>query len=137
MHAALRHSGVPASSVRYINAHATSTPIGDEIEQEAVLKVFGEELAQHMAVSSTKGATGHLLGAAGALEAAVTILALHHGVAPPTCNLHQPDPHLLPGLVMHGAGVPLPGEGPRAAMCNSFGFGGTNASVLFTSPPAA
>lgn len=86
-------------------------------------------------VSSTKGATGHLLGAAGAVEAAFTILALQHRLAPPMCNLERPDPQLLP-LLVTGAAAELP-DGPRAVLCNSFGFGGTNASVLFSSPPAA
>ncbi len=84
-------------------------------------------------MSSTKGAVGHLLGAAGAVESAFTVLALHHGLAPPTCNLEQPDPPLLPLLVGPRA-LPLP-PGPRAALCNSFGFGGTNAAVLFATPP--
>ncbi len=121
-----------AQHMQYINAHATSTPLGDEIEQQAILKVFGEEVVQGIAVSSTKGAVGHMLGAAGAVESLFTVLAVHHGIAPPTCNLEEPHPHLL-NLVGPQA-VRLP-PGPRAALCNSFGFGGTNAAVLFTSPP--
>jgi hypothetical protein len=92
------------------------------------------EQVHNIHVSSTKGATGHLLGAAGAVEAAFSILALQHGVAPPTCNLETPDPQLLP-LLVSGTAAELP-RGPRAVLCNSFGFGGTNASVLFCSPPA-
>lgn len=89
-----------------------------------------------LAVSSTKGATGHLLGAAGAVEAAFTALAVRHAVAPPTVNLVRPDPPgLLPGLVGPKA-VALP-RGRIAAMCNSFGFGGTNACLLMASPPAS
>lgn len=135
MQRAMRGSGIPPGSICYINAHATSTPVGDEIEQQAILDVFGPKLVQQIHVSSTKGATGHLLGAAGAVEAAFSVLALHHGVAPPTCNLEQPDPQLLP-LLVAGKAARLPG-GPRAVLCNSFGFGGTNASVLFASPPTA
>lgn len=130
---ALRGSGVPAAAVRYVNAHATSTPVGDEIEQAAIAGVFGEGPAARVAVSSTKGATGHLLGAAGAVEAAFTVLALRDRVAPPTANLERPEPALLPGLVA-GAAAPL-GGGPIGALCNAFGFGGTNASLLFTTPP--
>lgn len=135
MRRALEGSGVPASSICYINAHATSTPVGDEIEQAAILDVFGPEQVKSIYISSTKGATGHLLGAAGAVEAAFSILALQHSLAPPTCNLESPDPQLLP-LLVSGRAAALP-EGPKAVLCNSFGFGGTNASVLFCSPPAA
>lgn len=130
---ALAGSGVPLQSVHYINAHATSTPMGDEIEQQAVLRVFGDDHVDRLAVSSTKGATGHLLGAAGAVEAAFTVLAVHKHLAPPTVNLEHPDPQLLPLLVRNEA-LQLP-PGPIAALCNSFGFGGTNASLLFASPP--
>lgn len=133
MHRAITASGINPDQICYINAHATSTPVGDEIEQQAILNVFGPEAVQQIHVSSTKGATGHLLGAAGAVEAAFTVLALKHGVAPPTCNLEQPEPALLP-LLVAGQAAQLP-EGPRAVMCNSFGFGGTNASILFCSPP--
>ena len=131
MQRALQGSGLPPASITYINAHATSTPVGDEIEQAAILRVFGAQGVQHIHVSSTKGATGHLLGAAGAVEAAFTVLALRDRAAPATCNLEEPDPQLLP-LLVRGRPATLPG-GPVAAMCNSFGFGGTNASVLFAS----
>jgi 3-oxoacyl-[acyl-carrier-protein] synthase II len=131
MQKALQGSGVSPSQVSYINAHATSTPVGDEIEQDAIHQVFGAEGVQRMHVSSTKGATGHLLGAAGAVEAAFTILALHNRSAPATCNLEQPDPQLLP-LLVRGQPAQLP-AGPLAAVCNSFGFGGTNASIVFSS----
>lgn len=126
------------NQVSYINAHATSTPRGDEIEQAAVHRVFGgEHCASSLLVSSTKGATGHLLGAAGAVEAAFTVLALQRRLAPPTRNLETADPQqLLPGLVGQAAAA-LPGVGPLAALCNSFGFGGTNASLLFTTPPGS
>jgi 3-oxoacyl-[acyl-carrier-protein] synthase II len=131
---ALAGSGVPLEAVAYINAHATSTPVGDEIEQQAIARVFGHALLPGLAVSSTKGATGHLLGAAGAVEAAFTVLALLNRMAPPTANLVAPDPPLLPGLVGAGRAAPLPAR-PVAALCNAFGFGGTNASLLLATPP--
>jgi len=136
MRRALEQSGVPPEAVCYVNAHATSTPVGDDIEQRAIASVFGaraEAADGGLAVSSTKGATGHLLGAAGAAEAVFTILALHHRVAPPTLNLDNPSPALLGNLVPREA-QPLP-DGPRAVLSNSFGFGGTNAALLFCSPP--
>lgn len=117
-------------------------PAGDDIEQRAIAGVFGEAATSAappsgqppLAVSSTKGATGHLLGAAGAVEAIFALLALRHGVAPATANLTAPDPPLLAGLVA-GAPAQLP-QGPRAVLSNSFGFGGTNAALVFASPPA-
>ena len=123
-------------------ALARPAPAGDDIEQRAIAAVFGEVATSGappsggapLAVSSTKGATGHLLGAAGAVEAIFALLALRHGVAPPTANLTAPDPPLLAGLVA-GSPAPLP-QGPRAVLSNSFGFGGTNASLVFASPPA-
>ena len=87
-----------------------------------------------LAVSSTKGATGHLLGAAGAVEAIFSLLAMRHGRAPPTANLEAPDPALLAGLVA-GAPATLP-SGPRAVLSNSFGFGGTNAALVFATAPS-
>jgi len=132
--AASQGSGVNPEHICYINAHATSTPVGDEIEQQAILHVVGHQHIQQLKVSSTKGATGHLLGAAGAVEAAFSVMALRQGQAPPTCNLENPEPALLPGLVRAEQAARLP-DGPRAVMCNSFGFGGTNASVLFSTPP--
>lgn len=142
MRRALAGSGVQKGQVGYVNAHATSTPLGDALEQRAIAEVFGGAAAHAgsagappLLVSSTKGGTGHLLGAAGALEAAFTALALHSRVVPPTVNLQQPDPPgLLAGLVGRGGGAVLPG-GPLAALCNAFGFGGTNACLLLTSPP--
>jgi 3-oxoacyl-[acyl-carrier-protein] synthase II len=102
----------------------------------AVLQVFGAEGVQGVHVSSTKGATGHLLGAAGAVESAFTILALHNRLAPATCNLDTPDPAGLLPLLVRGQPAQLPAVGPLAATCNSFGFGGTNASILFVSAAA-
>lgn len=102
----------------------------------AAVQVFGAEGVQGVHVSSTKGATGHLLGAAGAVESAITILALHNRLAPATCNLDQPDPAGLLPLLVRGQAAQLPAGGPLAATCNSFGFGGTNASILFVSAAA-
>lgn len=114
---------------------------GDDIEQRAIAAVFGEAATaaqprsgRCLAVSSTKGATGHLLGAAGAVEAAFSVLALRDAVAPPTANLASPDPPLLAGLVGPQART-LPADSPRAVLSNSFGFGGTNAALVFAAAP--
>lgn len=130
---AIKQSGLSPEQVKYVNAHATSTPLGDLIEANAIKSVFSEHaLSGALALSSTKGATGHLLGAAGAVEAIFTVLALYHGIAPLTLNLNNPDP------VFHDGFRPLTASKElniRAAMSNSFGFGGTNASLLFASSP--
>jgi 3-oxoacyl-[acyl-carrier-protein] synthase II len=126
MRAALRNGGVAASEIQYVNAHGTSTPMGDDLELEAVEQLFGDH-AKNVAMSSTKSATGHLLGAAGAIEAVFSILALRDGVAPPTLNLDEPSRDSPIDRVPHTAQ-----ERPiRTALSNSFGFGGTNASVIF------
>ncbi|WOK92950.1 3-oxoacyl-[acyl-carrier-protein] synthase, mitochondrial isoform X2 [Canna indica] len=126
---ALEQSGLHPSQIDYINAHATSTPLGDAIEGNAIKSVFSDHATSGaLALSSTKGATGHLLGAAGSVEAIFSVLALHHGVAPPTLNLVKPDP------VFREEFMPLSASKKmqiRAALSNSFGFGGTNASLLF------
>ena len=130
MRAALNHSGLELSDVGYVNAHGTSTPMGDEIEVKAVEKLFGDQAA-NMCMSSTKSMTGHLLGAAGALEAIMTIKALQDQMAPPTINLDNPSFDTPINLVPHTAQI----LNTKAAMSNSFGFGGTNAALIFAAPP--
>lgn len=121
---ALAQSGVSASDVGYVNAHATSTPAGDEIESKAIESVFG----RHILVSATKSMTGHLLGAAGGLEAAISIMALVEGIVPPTINLDNPSENCTLDYVAHTAReVKL-----TAVLSNSFGFGGTNAALIFS-----
>jgi 3-oxoacyl-[acyl-carrier-protein] synthase II len=123
MQAALR--GVDPSEVNYINAHGTSTPHNDRIETTALKLCFGEH-ASRLAISSTKSMTGHLLGAAGALEGGITALAIHHQVVPPTINLEHPDPACDLDYVPNASRE----VAIRYAMSNSFGFGGTNAALL-------
>ena len=125
MRNAVRDAGVSPTVVGYVNAHGTSTPIGDTLEAHAIRNFFGEH---KVAVSSTKSMTGHLLGGAGGLEAGITILALRDQILPPTINLENPDPDT--------AGMDLvPNQARKAeieyAMSNSFGFGGTNGALLF------
>lgn len=126
MKAALKNSGLDASDIGYVNAHGTSTPVGDEIEVKAVERLFGEH-ADNMCMSATKSMTGHLLGAAGAIEAIFTILALRDQKAPPTINLNDPSVDTVLDLVPNEAKT----ISTKAAMSNSFGFGGTNAAVVF------
>ncbi len=123
MRAALRD--VDPSEVGYINAHGTSTPHNDRIETTAIKQCFGDH-ARSLAISSTKSMTGHLLGAAGALEGGITALAIHHQVVPPTINLEHPDPACDLDYVPNGSRA----AAIRYAMSNSFGFGGTNAVLL-------
>src|SRR6201993_2156652 len=125
MRNAVRDAGVSANVVGYVNAHGTSTPIGDTLEAHAIRNFFGDH---KLAVSSTKSMTGHLLGGAGGLEAGITVLALRDQMLPPTMNLENPDPDT--------AGMDLvPNQARKAdleyAMSNSFGFGGTNGALLF------
>ena len=124
MRNALRDAGLEASSVRYVNAHGTSTPIGDTLEAHAIRNLFGKQIP----VSSTKSMTGHLLGGAGGLEAGITVLALRNQVMPPTINLENQDPG-TEGMDF------VPNQARKAqfeyAMSNSFGFGGTNGALLF------
>jgi 3-oxoacyl-[acyl-carrier-protein] synthase II len=126
MKAALERAKLDVSDIGYINAHATSTPIGDPVEMRAVRDLFGSHASQ-LAVSSTKSATGHLLGGAGAVEAIFTLLALRDQVVPPTLNLDQTDEPYEMDLVP-GQAKPWP---LRHAISNSFGFGGTNAALVF------
>ncbi|KAK8688719.1 hypothetical protein V6N13_087463 [Hibiscus sabdariffa] len=129
---ALKQSGLHPNQVDHVNAHATSTPLGDTIEANAIKSIFADHATSGaLAFSSTKGAVGHLLGAAGAVEAIFTVLAIHHGVAPLTLNLSKPDPVFNDAFMPLSASKEMP---IRAALSNSFGFGGTNASLLFASP---
>jgi 3-oxoacyl-[acyl-carrier-protein] synthase II len=123
---AIETAGVTTADVDYINAHGTSTPQGDALETLAINRCFGEH-AKEIAVSSTKSMTGHLLGAAGGLEAGITVLAVYHQIAPPTVNLDHPDDNCNLDYVPHHS-RPL---AISYALSNSFGFGGTNAALLF------
>jgi 3-oxoacyl-[acyl-carrier-protein] synthase II len=126
MKAALDSGGIEPAAVDYINAHGTSTPHNDRIETVAIKRCFGDH-ARRLAISSTKSMTGHLLGAAGGLEAGITVLALHRQIVPPTINLETPDPDCDLDYVPH-----TPREMPMTyALSNSFGFGGTNGALLF------
>jgi 3-oxoacyl-[acyl-carrier-protein] synthase II len=126
MQMALKRAGMALSDVDYINAHGTSTPVGDEIELRAVERLAGNA-ASRLTMSSTKSAIGHLLGAAGAVEAIFSILAIRDGMAPPTLNLDNPSVETEIDLVAHKAkAMPI-----EVALSNSFGFGGTNASLIF------
>jgi 3-oxoacyl-[acyl-carrier-protein] synthase II len=126
MQAALRNGRITPERVQYVNAHGTSTPLGDDLELEAVEKVFGDS-AKGLAMSSTKSAIGHLLGAAGAVEAVFSILAMRDGVAPPTLNLDVPSRDSMIDRVANTAQQ----RQIDCALSNSFGFGGTNASIIF------
>jgi 3-oxoacyl-[acyl-carrier-protein] synthase II len=127
MSMAIKRAGISAGDVDYINAHGTSTPLGDEIELGAVQRVIGNS-AGHASMSSTKSCIGHLLGAAGAVEAIFSILAIRDGVAPPTINLDNPSVETPIDLVAHQARK----REVNIALSNSFGFGGTNASLIFS-----
>ena len=126
MTAALKSACLPPDAVGYINAHGTSTPAGDVLEVQAIKSVFGTH-ARRLAVSSTKSMTGHLLGAAGAIEAIATVLALQRGVLPPTMNLETPDPECDLDFVPNKARE----QQVDIALSNSFGFGGHNATLIF------
>jgi len=126
MRNALRNAGVAADQVNYINAHGTSTPLGDVAETKAVKLCFGSH-ASKIAVSSTKSMTGHLLGAAGGVEAVFSTLAVHHQVAPPTINIFELDPECDLDYVPNAAREMK----IDVALSNSFGFGGTNGTLVF------
>ena len=132
MRNALRNAGLNPEDIDYVNAHGTSTPLGDELEFSAVKRLFGPAAAR-LKMSSTKSAIGHLLGAAGSVEAIFSLLAMRDGVVPPTRNLDNPSEDC------HGIDL-VPHEAKRhkvkAALSNSFGFGGTNATLIFTHPDA-
>jgi 3-oxoacyl-[acyl-carrier-protein] synthase II len=125
MELAIKDAGIAKEDVGYINAHGTST-FADKIETQAIKQVFGER-AYRIPVSSTKSMTGHLLGAAGGIEAVFSVLAIHRGVLPPTMNLEQPDPECdldyVPGKAREAS--------VKVTLSNSFGFGGVNACILF------
>jgi 3-oxoacyl-[acyl-carrier-protein] synthase II len=129
MSAAIRDAQISPEAVDYINAHATSTELGDRAETVAIKRTLGDH-ARKVAVSSTKSMTGHLLGAAGVVEAIFSILAIRDGILPPTINLENPDPacdlDYVPGTARR---APV-----RIALSNSFGFGGTNGSLVFRAP---
>ncbi len=126
MESAINDAGIVPSAIQYVNAHGTSTPYNDKIETLAIKKCFGQH-ARNLSISSTKSMTGHLLGAAGGLEAGISALAIRHQVVPPTINLENPDPNCDLDYV--------PNESRKLsvdyALSNSFGFGGTNASLVF------
>ncbi|MCJ1703569.1 beta-ketoacyl synthase [Rathayibacter sp. VKM Ac-2926] len=126
---ALEQAGAARTDVTHVNAHATSTPVGDIAEYRALARVFGDHLP-NIAVSATKAATGHLLGGTGALEAIFTVLALHERTAPPTINLFDQDPQIPLDVVTSPRDL---GAGPLVALSNSFGFGGHNAVAAFRS----
>jgi len=127
---AVRDAGLEPSAIGYINAHGTSTPYNDKFETLAIKSVFGEH-ARRLAVSSTKSMTGHLLGAAGGVEAIATVLALHHGVLPPTINYETPDPECDLDYIPNQARK----QHVEVALSNAFGFGGTNATLAFRAYP--
>ena len=126
MRAALRNAGVNASEVQYLNAHGTSTPLGDVNETNAIKLAFGDH-AQHLVVNSTKSMTGHLLGGAGGVESVFSVMALHTQVSPPTINLHNPDPECdLDYCANEARQMKI-----DVAVKNNFGFGGTNGTLVF------
>lgn len=124
---ALRDAGINADAVSYINAHGTSTPLGDKNEADSICQALGEEAARRLVVSSTKSMTGHLLGGAGGLESVLTVLSVHHQIAPPTINLTDPDPECTLDFCANEARQ----MNIDVALKNNFGFGGTNGTLVF------
>jgi 3-oxoacyl-[acyl-carrier-protein] synthase II len=129
MNMAMRHAGVNPSDVDYVNAHGTSTFLGDICETKAIKDSFGGHAMEGLLVSSTKSMTGHLLGAAGGVELAVCVQAIRTGVVPPTINLDQPDEECDLDYVAHESRE----RKVRVALSNSFGFGGHNATLVVKS----
>jgi 3-oxoacyl-[acyl-carrier-protein] synthase II len=129
MELALADAGLSPSDIVHINAHGTSTPLNDAAEAEAVAKVFG---APGPLVTSTKGVTGHALGAAGAIEAVALLLTMQHALIPPTDGYANPDPDMSPLNLIYGAPRPWT---PGPSMSNSFGFGGHNATIILAPAP--
>ncbi|MGZ7078823.1 MAG: beta-ketoacyl-ACP synthase II, partial [Thermoanaerobaculia bacterium] len=127
MQRALKDAGLEPGDIQYINAHGTSTPVGDKTETIAIKRVFGAS-SHKVAVSSTKSMTGHLLGAAGGLESAIAALTVRHGIIPPTINYETPDPECDLDYVPNKARQ----QKVEHVMSNSFGFGGTNATLIFS-----
>ncbi|MCC7006083.1 MAG: beta-ketoacyl-ACP synthase II [Ottowia sp.] len=126
METAIRNAGITHNQIQYMNAHGTSTPLGDKNETDAIKAVFGEH-ARTLVVNSTKSMTGHLLGGAGGIESVFSVLALHHQVSPPTINLHEPDPECdLDYCANEARQLKI-----NYALKNNFGFGGTNGSLIF------
>ena len=128
MELALKESGIPSKEMDYVNAHGTSTPLGDLQETRAVAKLFHD--AKNMHVSATKSMTGHLLGATGALEAAFSLLSIRDSIIPPTINIDELDPECVASGLNFTANTAVK-KPVRSAISNSFGFGGTNVSLLF------
>jgi 3-oxoacyl-(acyl-carrier-protein) synthase len=126
MNMALEYAGMKPEELDYINAHGTSTKLNDQAENMAIKKVFGDH-AKNLAISSTKSMTGHLLGAAGGVEAIFSVLTIKNGIIPPTINYETPDPECDLDYVPNKARK----ANVRTVLSNSFGFGGTNACVLF------
>jgi len=123
---AIADAGIPAETIGYVNAHGTSTPLGDVAESTAIKRAFGDH-ARALLVSSTKSTTGHMIGAAGGAEAIFTVLALVHGIVPPTINIENPDSACdLDYTPNEARELTL-----EAGLSNSFGFGGTNGTVVF------
>ncbi len=127
MQNALKNAGVNADNVQYLNAHGTSTPLGDKNETEAIKLAFGHDVAKQLVVNSTKSMTGHLLGGAGGIESIFTVLAIHHQISPPTINIFDQDPECD---LDYCANIARPMK-IDVAMKNNFGFGGTNGTLIF------